>query len=102
MRIDPMSAPADQEFLEEFGVTPEPIDEYGGRLLRFNNEADERLDLSFDLTDQSVAYRWWSCCPSRSIPASWSATVCCAAAPRRPVCRPGRPRRVSAAPRTLR
>ncbi|WP_188037033.1 hypothetical protein [Actinotalea sp. JY-7885] len=35
-----MSTPADQECFEEFGVTPEPIDEYGGRLLRFDNEVE--------------------------------------------------------------
>ncbi|MBX9244986.1 hypothetical protein ICW40_09205 [Actinotalea ferrariae] len=55
-----MFVPSDQEFLEELGVQPEPIDEYGGRVLRFvNADRGEALQLTYDLMEQIVAYRWW-------------------------------------------
>lgn len=56
-----MTAPSDQEFLEEFGVEAKPIDEFGGRVLRFRDlGVDESLEITFDLQEQIVAYRWWS------------------------------------------
>lgn len=61
MKIDPMTAPSDQDFAEQFGVDAEAIDDLGGRRLRFENPAAaEALEVTFDLTEQIVAYKWWS------------------------------------------
>lgn len=59
--VKPLYAPSDQEFLEEFGVEPEIIDELGGaRRLCFENEHGERLVLVIDLAERMIAYQWWA------------------------------------------
>lgn len=56
----PMVVPDDQAFFDEFGVQPEPTDDVGGRLVRFENaDGEERLEVFLGLTEQSVSYRWW-------------------------------------------
>ena len=55
-----MVAPADQDFLDEFGVQPEDIDDVGARRLTFENESGERLVLTIAPLEHVVAYQWWS------------------------------------------